>query len=355
MTMTMRMMLAAGCMLAVFASGQAQAANLLDWLAAGRSGTQPAAPADAARLVTLEPDENEMYPEVSPDGKHLLAAVVHGGKQVWVSRRLAENGDPLNVVTDDARAVGSVRWHGAGAVSFLSLRAGSPGLWTRAADGKGLVRRVAELTPDLAQPQLLADGGVLAVRVRPAARSGARGASDGFDNWSFAGAGSDIVRVEASGSAHVLAQGANPALSPDGQWIAFTMAAGRSRHLFLMRIDGGSLMQLTDARSIDVQPAWSPDGRWIVFTSNRADADMRHPGKGNWDIWAVDREGRNLTQLTRDAARDGAPSVAPDGTVYFHSEREIGKPEAEAHQIRRATRGFHVWRVAFPAPENAAH
>jgi TolB protein len=346
-----------GSLMMGLGAGQAQAANLLDWLASGgKSVGKPAAPADAARLLTLEPDENEMFPQLASDGKQLLAVVVHGGKQVWVSRRASENGDPLNRVTEDAQAVGSVRWHGADAVSFLSLRAGSPGLWTRAADGKGLVRRVAELAPNLVQPQLMANGEVLAVRVKEVGDRGAKGARDGFDTWSYAGAATDIVRVDAHGMTHVLAQGANPALSPDGKWIAFTMATGRSRHLFLMRVDGGSLMQLTDARSIDVQPAWSPDGKRIVFTSNRADADMRHPGKGNWDIWAVDREGRNLTRLTRDAARDGAPSMGMDGQVYFHSDREVGKAEAAAHQIKRGTRGFHIWQVALPgAPAAADH
>ncbi len=56
-------------------------------------------------------------------------------------------------------------------------------------------------------------------------------------------------------------------------------------------------LQMTDTPFGEFEPAWSPDGKWIVFTSNRAKADMR--GKGNWDIWAIDRDGKNLMQLTR--------------------------------------------------------
>ena len=352
-----KIMMLTGCLL--LGIGNAQAAGLLDWLSAGRTTTvKQAKHADAAQLLTLEPDENEMYPQVSPDGKHLLLVAIDGrGKRAWISNRATENGDPLNVVTDDARAPGSVHWHGADAASFLSLRAGSLGLWTRAADGKGLVRRVAELGPGLTQSMLLPDGGLLAMHVMPGRTNNVRhaDASDGCDNWSFGGARTEIVRIDANGSEHVLTAGANPALSPDGQWIAFSMPTGRSMHLFLMRVDGSALMQLTDERSIDVQPAWSPDGKWIVFASNRADADMRHPSRGNWDIWAIDRQGRDLVRLTYDAGRDGAPSVAADGTVYFHTDRAIDRERAKARQVKGQTRGVHIRRGGRSAPGVGMH
>ena len=250
-----------------------------------------------------------------------------------------------------------MRRRGAEAVGFLSQRGGSLGLWTRAADGKGVVRGVVEVGGGLTRRALLPEGGMIAMRViEDQTRQTRRdSASDGFDNWSFAGARTEIVRIDTKGTEHVLAAGVNPALSPDGQWIAFSMPTGRSMHLFMMRTDGSALMQLTDARSIDVQPAWSPDGQWIVFASNRADADMRHPSKGNWDVWAIDRQGRNLMRLTRDAARDGAPSMAADGAVYFHSDRAIDRAQAKARHVKGRTSGFHVWRVALSVPGAAMH
>ena len=345
-----------GCLL--IGAGQAQAEGLLDWLSSGTTSGKTAQPADAAQLLTLEPGENEMYPQVSPDGKRLLVVAINArAKQSWISNRATENGDPLNAVTDDVLAPDSVHWHGSDSVSFLSQRAGSLGLWTRSADGKGLVRRVVELGRGLTQATLLPESGMIAMRVIPGRTSnaGKTAASDGFDNWSFSGARTEIVRIDANGSEHVLAAGVNPALSPDGQWIAFSMPTGRSMHLFMMRTDGSSLMQLTDARCIDVQPAWSPDGKWIVFASNRADADMRHTSRGNWDIWAIDRQGRNLTRMTYDAARDSAPSVAAGGIVYFHSDRAVGQAQATARGVKGQSRGFHIWRVALSVPGAVAH
>ncbi|MDX8402356.1 MAG: TolB protein [Mariprofundaceae bacterium] len=339
----------------------ARAEGLLDWLKSHqpvKSG--PAAkpePADAAELLTLEPGETEMFPKVSPDGRHLLV-LRSGRKGAAISRRLAENGDPLNDVTEDPRAFDSFAWHGDDRLTFLSTRAGGLGLWSKPVTGMGVLRRIQQLSGQLTQPTLLPDGSIVAVRLY--STRGQRAAGDRkrkdegrFDSWNFRGFEPHIVRIAPDGSERELSLGANPAVSPDGQRIAFSMAAGRSRHLFVMDADGGNLIQLTSERAVDVQPAWSPDGRWIVFTSNRARPDLRHGEKSGWDVWAVGIDGRNLTQLTFDPARDGAPDVSPDGWVYFHSDRKVGKAEREAHQVRGQTRGFHIWRVRLPASKSA--
>ncbi len=346
--------------IAALGAQNARAEGLLDWLGAhaahkDRTAQKAEARADNAELLTLEPGESEMFPKVSPDGRHLL--VLRAGKRgMSVSRRLTENGDPLNDVTEDPRAFDSCAWQDDGHVTFLSERAGGLGLWSKPAGGAGVLRRIQQLSGWLIQPVLLADGSIIAVRLHPetqgantARRESRRKHGPRFDNWRFKGFTPRIVRIAPDGSERELSRGVNPAISPDGKRIAFSMAAGRSRHLFVMDADGGNLIQLTSDRTIDVQPAWSRDGRWIVFTSNRGKADLRHPNKSNWDVWAIGTDGRNLTRLTLDPARDGAPSVGPDGAVYFHSDRKVSKAERDAHQVRGGTRGFHVWRVRLPA------
>lgn len=323
-----------------------QAEGLLDWLPKGSSSSaKHEKPSDSAKLLTAEPGESEMYPQVSHEGRHLIVTL-QSKKASVISRRAIENGDPLNVVTDDARAVDSARWY-QGDVTFLSQRAGSLGLWRKAADGEGVVRRVKELQGEITQPILLTNGSMIAVRFESAGKTRSKASStrDRFNNWLVSGYRSEIILVDQHGSIRVLSQGTNPALSPDGEWIAFSMPVGRSYHLYMMRTDGSELTQLTDERSVDVQPTWSQDGKWVVFTSNRAKADMRKPKNSNWDIWAIDREGRNLTQLTMDEARDGAPAVGKDGRVYFHSDRKISKAEKALRNLKGSTGKFHIWSI----------
>lgn len=198
---------------------------------------------------------------------------------------------------------------------------------------------------------MLADGSLIAVRLlSSASKKPKTGSHDGFSDWETANMQAQLVHISPEGLESELTSGINPALSPDGRQVAFSMKAGRSQHLFTMNVDGSDLVQLTDERSIDVQPAWSPDGRWIVFTSNRGDdKDMRRPGNSNWNLWAIDRDGRNLVQLTNDKGRDGAPAVGADGMVYFHSDRKIGDDDRRERQVKGSTSGFHIWRVPLPA------
>ncbi len=62
-----------------------------------------------------------------------------------------------------------------------------------------------------------------------------------------------------------------PALSPNGNWIAFSSIPVDDRprhHLFIMKTDGSKLYQLTKGiYNEELQPSWSPDGKKIIFIS----------------------------------------------------------------------------------------
>ncbi|MFQ5355432.1 MAG: TolB protein, partial [Mariprofundaceae bacterium] len=198
---------------------------------------------DNARLLTLEPKDTEMYPRISPNGRFLIN-VTRRGKDAWLVRRFTENGDPANVVTDDKVAVSAFNWKDNNNIYFLSKRAGSTGLWDQSADAEGMVRRLLEVNGNLAQPILLSDGSLIAVRRdriqtsrhnKPIKRTTHR---DVFNNWSTSGFKASIVQIYPDKGIRVLTEGINPALSDDGEWLAFSMPVGRSWHLFRMRTNG---------------------------------------------------------------------------------------------------------------------
>ena len=62
-----------------------------------------------------------------------------------------------------------------------------------------------------------------------------------------------------------------PALSPDGKWIAFSSLPVDDRthhHLFILKADGSTLYQVTKGTyKEELQPSWSPDSKSIFFIS----------------------------------------------------------------------------------------
>ena len=95
------------------------------------------------------------------------------------------------------------------------------------------------------------------------------------------------------------------AVDPTGHWLVFT-STRHSTHpqIYLQRVDGNAVTQLTSDNSDYAFPSFSPDGKQIAFSSTRA---------GNWDIYVMDVDGRNVVQVTNTPAQDLHPSFSPDG------------------------------------------
>jgi len=71
-----------------------------------------------------------------------------------------------------------------------------------------------------------------------------------------------------------------PAISPDGQKIAFCSDRGGSYGLYLMSIRGGQPVQLTNG-TVDLHPSFSPDGTRIAFS-------RQGENSGRWELWVLD-------------------------------------------------------------------
>ena len=100
-----------------------------------------------------------------------------------------------------------------------------------------------------------------------------------------------------------------PALSPDGQQVAFSYMGD----LWLVSVKGGRALRLTDHVAYDQRPIWSPDGKWLAFTSNR---------RGNNDVYLMKTKGGGLRQLTFHTGEDVATDFTPDGKwIIFRSSR----------------------------------
>lgn len=96
------------------------------------------------------------------------------------------------------------------------------------------------------------------------------------------------------------------AVSPDGKWLLFSSTRHNTKSdIYLQRVDGFSVTQLTSDDSDDAFPVFSPDGRRIAFCSARA---------GNWDIYLMDLDGRSVVQVTNGPAQEMHPTFASEGS-----------------------------------------
>jgi Tol biopolymer transport system component len=102
-------------------------------------------------------------------------------------------------------------------------------------------------------------------------------------------------------------------VAPGGRLIYVSARSGK-KDLWSVNPDGTGLKQLTDASHKDLTPVVSPDGRYIVFQSFRN-------GSSGFNIWRVDADGSNPTQLTH-GIYDSEPTFSPDGQWVVYVARE---------------------------------
>jgi Tol biopolymer transport system component len=83
-------------------------------------------------------------------------------------------------------------------------------------------------------------------------------------------------------------------VSRDGARMLFTNGLDPALVLWTSRLDGSDSKRVLRATKDIVNPAWSPDGEWITFSMGDED---------RLDVYVVRSNGRDLTRLTRMAPR----------------------------------------------------
>ena len=120
-----------------------------------------------------------------------------------------------------------------------------------------------------------------------------------------------------------------PTLSPDGAWIAYTVAHTNVEddksvsNLWMVSYDGKQDIQLTYGNESAGAPRWSPDGKYLAFTSSR-------PGKAKGEqVWVLDRRGGEANQVT-DVKQDIEDyRWSPDSQKLLLTLREKDEPDED--------------------------
>lgn len=103
----------------------------------------------------------------------------------------------------------------------------------------------------------------------------------------------------------------SPRWSPDGKTLAFLSDRDERPQIFLMRVDGGEAVKLTDGKSGVRSFLWSPDGRELAFLGSEPKTDAEDKKEKDKDdarvvdrddkparLWMVDVESKKVRQLT---------------------------------------------------------
>jgi Tol biopolymer transport system component len=129
--------------------------------------------------------------------------------------------------------------------------------------------------------------------------------------------------------------------TPDGSHLVFATKEGGVFQLRLISEQGGESTPLPAATASASNPAVSPDGRFVAFVESHE----------NWNIWRVPVNGEEIGTPQRFLASTGqnhSPSFSPDGrTIAFVSDRS-GNPEiwlcdGDGQHLRQMTHFGGPW------------
>jgi dipeptidyl aminopeptidase/acylaminoacyl peptidase len=103
----------------------------------------------------------------------------------------------------------------------------------------------------------------------------------------------------------------DPELSPDGDWVAYTVASvdsakdKRNSHVWMTSWDGTQTVQVTASDKSESSPRWSPDGHYLAFLSSRQDSK-------DDQVWLLDRRGGEAQRVTSVKGGVNSMEWSPD-------------------------------------------
>jgi tricorn protease len=109
----------------------------------------------------------------------------------------------------------------------------------------------------------------------------------------------------------------HPAISPDGQTVAFSYQGD----IWTVPTTGGSAQRLTIHEAYEGRPYFSPDGQQLAFSSDRY---------GNDDIYVMGVSGSLPRRLTYHSANDRVSGWLGNDRILFETDRTFVEVEREA-------------------------
>lgn len=111
----------------------------------------------------------------------------------------------------------------------------------------------------------------------------------------------------------------DPEISFDGKKVVFSMRKNKEDdyHIYEIGLDGSGLKQLTSSKGVtDIDPLYLPDGG-IVFTSTRQPKYCMCNRHIMGNLFRMDADGANITQIGVSTLFEGHSSLLSDGRILY--------------------------------------
>lgn len=95
-----------------------------------------------------------------------------------------------------------------------------------------------------------------------------------------------------------------PAWHPNGNTLAMVLSKDANPEIYLRNADGSGLRRLTENSFLDTSPVFNPDGSRIAFVSDRG---------GSPQIWVMNSDGSGAQRLSVQGGSSFDPAWSPDG------------------------------------------
>lgn len=100
-----------------------------------------------------------------------------------------------------------------------------------------------------------------------------------------------------------IAKGRHPSFSPDGRRVAFASNTDGDWEIYIVNCEGKNLRQVTKNNASDIEPNFSPDGEQLVYVSDR---------DGNNELYIMDLAKSKEMRLTQSELNESSPLFSPD-------------------------------------------